>query len=212
MNEISGETEKIFYKAYFDEDYILEFEKWIYGSTELEKKLNSNSYFEFLSFKYEQNNAFFELKKLIESEITKGQIEKWRITKDLLNAKNRNEDYPKSIRNFFWMYCDGYKFLDCLAFPYGLHADQTFMYFETDKFDELPKTKKQEFIVNCYPNIINEIDKVLNWLENKEIILTGEINTNGKLEYINNRIDLENDNLNSDEVEVKKTKWWQFWK
>lgn len=213
MNEISGKIEQIFYKAYFEVDYLLDFEKWIYETTELEKKIKSNSYFEFLSFNYKQNDAFLEFKKLIESEINKGQIEKWRITKDLLNAKNRTKDYLESIRNIYWMYCyDSYDFLDCVAHPYGLHADQIFMDFQAESFDDLPENTKQEFITNCYPYITNEISKVLNWLKNKEIVLTGETDINGKLKYFDNRIDLENNNLKVEKEVIKKIKWWQFWK
>ncbi|WGH75946.1 hypothetical protein P8625_01915 [Tenacibaculum tangerinum] len=111
------------------------------------------------------------------------------------------------------MYCYyGYDFLDCVAHPYGLHADQIFMYFEAESFDDLPENTKQEFILNCYPNIIDEINRVLNWLKNEEIILTGKTDRNGKLKYIDNRIDLENSNLKAEKDMIKKIKWWQFWK
>ena len=212
MNEIPMNIQTEFYKVWSEKELLPNFEKWIYESTELKENLKPNSYYEFLSFNYKQDNSHSELKKLIESQISQSEIEKWKITNDLLNAKNKTNDYSKSIRNFYSLHCKGYDFMDNLAFDYGLTLECPYSYYKTETFEQLTETQKRTLINNCYPNIIGEIEKVLNWIQNEKIILIGKTNEFGKLEYIDNRTDLERNNYRELNKKVGKRKWWKFWK
>ncbi|WP_275316956.1 hypothetical protein [Tenacibaculum bernardetii] len=212
MNEISRNIQKEFYKVWSEKELLPNFEKWIYESTELKDNLNSNSYYEFLSFNYKKENSHSELKKLIENQISQSEVEKWKITKDLLNAKNRTKNYSKSIRNFYTLYCKGYDFMDNLAFNYSLALECPYSYYRIETFEKLSEKQKLTLIENCYPDIIGEIEKVLNWIENEKVVLIGKTNEFGKLEYIDNRTDLEKNNYKEINETVEKGKWWEFWK
>jgi len=212
MNEIPINIQEYFFKVWLEKELLAEFEKWVYDSTELKTVLSSDSYYELISFNYKKDNAHSELKKLIESQVTQSEVEKWKITKDLLNAKNRTENYSKSIRNFYSLYCTGYDFMDNLAFDYGLTLECPYSYYKAETFDELTETQKQTLINNCYPDIIVEIEKVLNWIKDEKIILIGKTNEFGKLEYIDNRTDLEKNNYKDKNKAVEKGNWWEFWK
>ena len=212
MNEIPTNIQEELFKTWLEKELLPNFEKWIYESTELKENLNPNFYYELLSFNYKQKNAHPELKKLIESQIIQSDVEKWKIAKDLLNAKNRTENYSKSIRNFYSLYCKGYDFMDNLAFDYGLTLECPYSYYRVETFDELTETQKQTLINKCYPDIIIEIEKVLNWIENGKIKLIGETNEFGKLEYVDNRTDLEKNNYKEKNKTVEKGNWWEFWK
>jgi hypothetical protein len=99
MNEIPINIQEYFFKVWLEKELLAEFEKWVYDSTELKTVLSSDSYYELISFNYKKDNAHSELKKLIESQVAQSEVEKWKITKDLLNAKNRTDNYSKSIEN-----------------------------------------------------------------------------------------------------------------
>ena len=134
MNKISRNIHEEFYKVWSEKELLSNFEKWVYESTELEDNLNPNSYYEFLSFNYKQDNSHSELKKLIENQISQSEVEKWNISKDLLNAKNRTGSYSKSIRNFYSLYCKGYDFMDELAFNYGLALECPLQLLQSGNF------------------------------------------------------------------------------
>lgn len=212
MNDISINIKEEFFKVWLEKELLPNFENWVYESMELKEKLNPNSYYELLSFNYKKENAHSELKKIIEKQISQSEVEKWKIKRDLLKAKSRIGNYSKSIRNFYTLYCKGYDFMENLAFDYGLSLECPYKYYRTETFEQLTKAQKQILINDCYPDIINEIDRVLNWIQSEKIILTGKTNEFGKLEYIDNRSELEKDNYKEKKKTLEKGKWWEFWK
>jgi hypothetical protein len=205
-----------FFKTLLGDIPIEEFENWVYNSSELETYLGSADYTDFISLDYKSQGAKYEIQNFISKYIDKSEFETWKVKILLLNALNRTEDYVLAIRLFYDLYFDGYKFMDNLGLGYGLTLDCPYSPYGLDSFEELTNEQKDNLVNSFYPAIIVEIQKVLNWIESRSIILTGNQDEYNHFEYIDNRS--ESDKLPTTykiaKVENKeyKTEWWKIWK
>jgi hypothetical protein len=112
------------------------------------------------------------LYKLLENLIDKGEYETWKLLKLLHKALKRDDDLPEILMTFYDLYCRGYYFLDNLGLSYGLSVEVPYPLAES--WDELT-------------DIEDEIVKVTEWIENRQIILTGLRGEYNHYEYIDKR-------------------------
>ena len=162
---------------------VLGFEKWVYESKELEETIDEDSHLDFISLNYNSSGAYYELKKLIENQIDKVEFSKWKLLTELNNVRERKGNYHLYIKNFYDLYCKGYGFMDKLAFGYGLTLVSPYDIYGVESYEELNKNQRENIVENFYPKIIIEIDKVLNLLNTKEIVLKETTDEFGLLEY-----------------------------
>ncbi|WP_152611395.1 hypothetical protein [Psychroserpens mesophilus] len=208
MNTISKDIKNRLFKTWLEKVPIAEFENWVYSSTELKDQMDSDSYYEFLSFNYKKTNAISDLKNLIELQLTQSELETWNLKRHLTNVKERNNNCTESIRKFYTLNCKGYDFMDSLAFNFSLKLEVPYISQNVVSFEELTEVQKEKIISDFYPEIQDEINKVMSWLENENIVLLGKSNEFGKLEYIDNRTESQKAKKN---YTIKKS-WWKFWK
>ncbi|MEM5567149.1 hypothetical protein WNY78_18675 [Psychroserpens sp. AS72] len=208
MNTISKDIKNRLFKTWLEKEPIAEFENWVYSSTELKDQMDSDSYYEFLSFNYKKTNAISDLKNLIELQLTQPELETWNLKRHLINVKERNKNCIESIRKFYSLNCKGYDFMDSLAFDFGLKLEVPYISQNVVSFEELTEVQKEKIISDFYPEIQDEINKVMSWLENENIVLLGKSNEFGKLKYIDNRTESQKAKKN---YTVEKS-WWEFWK
>lgn len=83
------------------------------------------------------------------------------------------------------MYCHGYGSLDNVALGYGIIFANDF--FEFNEWRNLPQKEKDKRIDAIFAGVKVEAEKVRSWLDDKKIILTGEVNEFGHYGYLNNR-------------------------
>jgi len=197
----------------FEKQSVLEFEQWVYVSKELEKVVDEDTYFDFISLNYKSNGAYYELKKLIEKQIDKAEFQKWKILSDLNNAKSRTGNYYLSIIKFYNLYCKGYNFMQNLAFGYGLPLDYPNTKNGDKSYDELSKSEREKIVDGFYPEIIEEIDKVLYWINSGKIILKENSEEFNYLEYDDLRTyeDIKTNTYLISKKKKDKKKWWKFW-
>lgn len=128
----------------------------------------------------------------------------------------RDEHAAKSIAAFYNLYSHGYYFLRNLGLVYGLMIEVPAKDFKGDCWDDLNPEEKETLIASFYPSIIEEIDKVNKWLENRSIVLTGKQNNIGMWEYIDRRQEDEKKATSyqvAEEMNLShKRRWWKFWK
>jgi len=127
--------------------------------------------------------------------------------------------------HFYDSYCNGYSFLDNLGLGYGLAIEVP---SQADSWNKLTSEQQENLLTSFYPNIENEIQKVIDWLNNNKVILTGTQDEYNHYEYIDNRTEEEklstaykvktvNTTTETDQIQ-KGTKdiagqksWWKFW-
>ncbi len=202
-----------FYNLLLEKQCVLDFEKWVYESKELEKIIDGNSHLDFISLNYKANGAYYELRKLIEKQIDKIDFLEWKLVTELNNVKLKKGNFHLSIINFYELYCKGYEFIENLAFGYGLPLDCPYNSYGVESYGELNQQQRESIVSGFYPEILFEIDKVLDWINNKEIILKESSGEFQQLNYVDLRKekDIKPATYTKDEGAELKKKWWKVW-
>jgi len=188
-------VELVFFKLVSHEIELLEFEKWVYSESKLEEILSSNDYLELISINYKTPSGLYEAEKVLSSYFSMGKYYEWNIRNILQKITEKPNDVHKYIEQCYDLYCDGFDFMDNLGMGYGLGL--TCPDYYNEKVDDY------------YPQILGEVEKVLEWLDNGKIVITGHSGEYQGIEYEDNRSVEEKEPTGYKVQESKK--WWQFW-
>ncbi len=199
---------------------IEEFESWIYQSEELHAILSNEDYLYIVSLNYSSNYIYYEIEKILDNYIDYGKFETIKITALLKRAIQKDEKIGEILRSFYSMYCDGYYFLDDLGLGYGLSCEVPSC---ANSWEELSDQQKINIINSFYPQLEHDLQRALNWIESKKVILTGTKDDLNRWQYIDKRTGDEKkstvwiDEKNSQGFRVRnrrtytKKPWWNFW-
>lgn len=168
-----------------------EFEKWIYENKDLESIIPSDKYFELIELNYKKSGAKYELFKILESVISLGEYQKWKLMTLLDKALLRDKSFPQLMEEFYDLYCDGYYFLYDLGLGYGLLFTVPPSQYKVNSWDELTSDQKSEFIDDLFPKIETEILKVKDWITKGKIVLTGTMDELNHFDFEDFRTDEE---------------------
>lgn len=167
-----------------------DFEAWLYADDELECILGQENYLELISFDFKQKSANTRIKPLLEKHIDYSKYE----TQWILNLIEANRVNSKPCQNnlktTYQLYCSGYAFMDNLGLGYGLRLASAYEY-GVDIWEDIEESKRNEIVQGFYPQLREEAEKVIHWLESGKVKLTGEEDERGRLEYVDNRTDDE---------------------
>ncbi|GDY27759.1 hypothetical protein AHAT_36490 [Agarivorans sp. Toyoura001] len=188
-------VELVFFKLVSHEIELSEFEKWVYSESKLEETLNSDDYLELISINYKIPSGLYEAEKVLSNYFSMGKYYEWNIRNILQKITDKPTDVQKYIEQCYDLYCDGFDFMDNLGLGYGLGITCPDQYNE--KVDDY------------YPQILGEVEKVLEWLDNGKIVITGHSGEYQGIEYEDNRSVEEKEPTGYKVQESKK--WWQFW-
>lgn len=230
MTDLPPDIKDKFFKIISGDISIDDFEQWVYKSKELEDTLTPDDYLELISLNYKKNGAKYELYNVLKKHIDISEYETQKFRGLLLRAKKKDEKLPKLLMEFYDLYCRGYGFLDDLGVGYGLSVEcPPTNNYAANTWDELSPKKQQELLDSFSPGLDETIDRVLGWIENKRIILTGEQDDIGNYDYIDNRteeekksrlwVTVQDDKTTGETVSKNKLwdnkggkKWWEIWK
>jgi hypothetical protein len=178
----------------------------------LEQEVSSDAYLDLVSFSYKQNGAKYELFKLLSTQVNLGEYETYKLTLLLNEAKLRNEKLPGILEKFYDLYCHGYGFLHNLGMGLGLSMVYLPDNYSNKHWRELAKNELIELVASISIALEEELQRVLNWLRDGKIILTGELDELGYYEYIDSRSELEKNIQSIHPIFIQKPKsWWHFW-
>ncbi|WP_107037522.1 hypothetical protein [Brumimicrobium mesophilum] len=214
MKNLPDDIKSKFYEILLRKQDLKEFEEWVYASKELEILLVEEAYIDFISLNYHKSGAYHELKKLIGNQIDMEDFLNWKLKTSLENVKYKNGDFHQSILDFYDLYCKGLGFMYTLGIEYGLTLDCPYTIYGVESFEELTMSQRETIIGRFYPNIISEIDKVLRWLNNGEIVLKISESEFGYLEFDDFRPKEEITEINQNKTIENKSpnnKWWKIW-
>ena len=169
-----------------------DFEQWLYADKELAKQLNPDDYLELVSFDYKKNGAKYELWDLLTKHIDREESEAYKMLGLLHEAKRKNERLPRILMEFYDLYCKGYDFLKDLGMGIGFAVvSPRGDYSAADTWEELTTQQQNELLDSFSPELEKCIEQVINWLEIKKIVLTGELNHIGHYIYKDYRTEKE---------------------
>ncbi len=188
-------VELVFFKLVSHEIELLEFEKWVYSESKLEEILSPDDYLELISINYKTPSGLYEAEKVLSNYFSMGKYYEWNIRNILQKITDKPNDVHKYIEQCYDLYCDGFNFMDNLGMGYGLGL--TCPDYYNEKVDDY------------YPQILGEVEKVLEWLDNGKIVITGHSGEYQGIEYEDNRSVEEKEPTGYKVQESKK--WWQFW-
>jgi len=199
-----------FFKTIKGNISIDDFEKWIYTNKEIESILSNDDYLDFVSLNYKKNGAKYELYYLIKKQIDLGEFETFKMLGLLEETKKKDENLPCYLMEFYDLYCRGYSFLQDIGLGYGLSVEVPIGKYKANTWDELDKLQQKELLESFSPNLEIEIQRLINWLTSKKIILTGEQDELGHYDYEDFRAEEEKKSLIWGPVKTRK-KWWKLW-
>ncbi|HTD39773.1 MAG TPA: hypothetical protein VK671_04075 [Mucilaginibacter sp.] len=183
MTQLPDDIKTYFFKTIKGNISIEDFEKWIYTDKEIESILNADDYLDLISLDYKKSGAKYELYNLLKKQVDIGEFETFKMLGLLEETKKKDEKLPYYLMEFYDLYCRGYYFLQDLGLGYGLSVELPFEKFKADTWDELNKDQKKELLESFSPELDIQIQRVINWLISKKIILTGEQDEYGHYSY-----------------------------
>ena len=145
------------------------FEQWLYSNTEIESLVSESDYLDLISINYRAQSSVHDAAKLLEKYFSISKYHEWYLRMIMEKIIKRDEQAERYIIECYNLYCDGYKFLDNIGIGYGLGLNCP-----------------DEYNVNIddfYPDIRHEAEKVLSWLEERKIVITGHSGQYQGIEY-----------------------------
>ncbi len=189
---------------------INEFEQWVYSEKSLEDLLNSEEYLSLISLSYKQPSSLYEAEKILKRYIDVGKYYDWYLRRVLQKIIEHQNDVHKYIEQCYDMYCDGYSFLDNLGLGYGLAITVPPFNYNAGTWDKLELSEQKKLVEGFYPDVVNEVEKVIRWLDTKKIILTGHDGTYQGIQYSDSR-EPEEKEPTGYKVTTPTKKWWKMW-
>jgi hypothetical protein len=224
MRKLPIDIKERFFKTIKGDISLDDFERWVYDSKNLETILDSDDYLDIISLDYKKSGAKYELYNILKRLIDIGEFETYKILELLNQAKQKDERLPFILMEFYNLYCKGYSFLQDLGLGYGLMVEVPPSKYSKDNWDELKEDEKQDLINSFYPEINEVIQRVIDWLTNKRIVLTGEQDEIGHYNYQDFRTEEDKKlilwtpvtdglklNAKPQWTEREKKPWWKIW-
>ena len=230
MTTLPQDIKERFYKTIKGDISLFDFEKWLYADRELEKHLNSDDYLDLIALSFKKSGAKYELWKLLKKHIDPGEFETYKMLGLLNEAKQKNKRLPYILMEFYDLYCKGYNFLQDLGLGIGLAVEVPGVNNTTaETWDELTTKQQKKLLDSFSPDLEECIEQVIDWLETKKIILTGEQDEIGHYGYEDFRtedekksklwVTVSEDNKTGFSASKNKLwdrqpdkKWWKIWK
>jgi hypothetical protein len=229
MTNLPPDIKEIFFKTIIGDIHIKEFEKWAYESEKLSHIMNNDDYLELISFNFNKSGADYELYHILKKHIDISEFETYRFRELLLAAKKKDERLPDLLLEFWFLYTDGYDFLEDLGFGYGMYIENPPIRNGSKTWYQLSAKKQKKILDSFSPGLEESIETVLDWINEKKIVLTGQQDDHGNYIFIDYRSEEERisklmmkvDNKiekNNSTTTLKQknnnlsNKWWQFWK
>lgn len=164
-----------FFRFLNGEESINDFEQWVYGTDSLERLLGNEDYLYLISLDFSKRDSKYEIEEILRRYINLGEYETWKL-KNLLVSFIKKEEHPLQILcEFYKLYCHGHYFLESLGLEYGLSAKVPPGHeHSSGSWKELSDEEQSELIDSLVPGAMREAQKVLSWLEEDKIVITGE--------------------------------------
>lgn len=200
MTELPQSVKERFFQLLQGTIGIEAFEAWVYESQVLEDVLSEEDYYELIAFHYQKPFALRELHPILEKHLIPGEFETWRLRRLLAQISREHEELIHILTSLYDLYCEGYRFLEKLALDYGLvlkYPPLKSRQYHAGHWSELEPTEREELLDEFFPHIEAEVERVLKWLDEGKIVITGHDERYGTLQFKDRRTDEEKERARS---------------
>lgn len=163
------------------------FEQWVYATPDLEKALTRDSYLTLLCLDYRSPHAMHIIEQVLRLHVNAGRIETRRLHRYLTAVVQRGDQHVRALRWFYNRYCHGYRFLGKLGIDYGLHASNLDPKWRSHSSNDVRQERLRQFLDRNYPDIVEEAERVQQWMLEGMIVLTDEQNEMDACKWIDHR-------------------------
>lgn len=161
-----------FYETLNGERTPLEFEAWLYAQQGLEWLISDENYLNLLCIGYHLPAAKYELSAALSAIIAAADFYRWKLERMLRECLQRDIRMALHLRELYDLYCRGYHFLERLGLHYGLDIQVPDPY-EPRQWEELTDREQQRTLEGFFPELEQDLQEVLRWLQRETIVLTG---------------------------------------
>lgn len=151
-----------------------ELEQWIYATPQIEDYWGEPAYLEFISFRFQQPAANYELSKLIYKYIPPGKYHGWQIKRLLKALLDNTQDPVDVFKKLYDFYCAGYWFLNNIGIQYVIGIDEIPTLKAQDLWDANEFARLRKLLNNHLESLKNEVEMVFQALETGEIEIINE--------------------------------------
>ena len=173
-----------FYQIIRNELSVLDFEKWLYDTPEIEEYLGNDFYMDLLNINYKSKYALNELENLIYVKIPFGEFEKIRLEALLEGIVNKKCDLADTLSEMYDDYCDGYTFLRYLGLSFILNGiDEVPILKDKLNWNEQAFYDKRQVLDKISEDMENEARRILAFIKSNEIVITNRYEYEDKRKY-----------------------------
>ncbi len=163
------EQEDTVFLYFIGEKTSREFENYVYSATELEQFVGANDYLKLISIDFEANSAKYEVEKILNNHLDPNRFIELTLRSILNRIVDRSKCTAGDILETYYLYCDGYEFLNGLGLKFGLAVaapEQSSSY----EWDGLSEQKQHIILDNFYPEVQTYAQRVLTCFDEKSIV------------------------------------------
>ena len=151
-----------------------------------------------------------DVKQAVRSKLTHfinaKEFEEYRIRQVLITLRDKTAGFIEALYKSYDLYADGYFFMETVGVQHGLTFSNT--YFDYYEWKKLPESDKKASISKIYPSVKIEAERVLIWLDNGTIKLTGIKDREGLYTFHDSRSDFDRlQSFGDFKVNSKKPRW-----
>jgi hypothetical protein len=189
MNTLPDEIKEALYRFLDGRTPLAEFERWVYATPALEDLFDRDSYIDLLAADFRDQSSVAQVESQLEARIDHGDYVTWQVRSELAVILRRDEaDLPNALDRIYYWYCDGLYFLDNLALGFALGVRVPLSTYPADGWEDLSATDQATILASLYPAIAGEAARVLRWLDEGTIVITGgQLTYDCRLEFLDYR-------------------------
>jgi hypothetical protein len=193
MTTLPDDIKHALYRFLDGRTSLAEFERWVYATPELEHALDRDSYIDLLAADFSDRRRVAQIESQLEARIDRGEYVTWQMRTELAVILRRDEaELPNTLDRIYFWYSDGYRFLDNLALGFALAARVpgrvSPAYDWTAEWEDVSAVDQAAILASFYPAIAGEAARVLRWLDEGTVVITGNyLKYDCRLEYLDSR-------------------------
>lgn len=230
MKSLPSHVEERFFRTMKGDITVHDFEQWLYSEKEIEHILNCDDYFQLISLNYKTAGAKYDLWKVLSRHVDLAKYETFKLLVLLEEARLRTPQLPCLLESFYDLYCCGYSFLEDLGLRYGLVVSSPMIVGGThDDWEKLSIAEQQRILAEFYPGLDRVLERMIAWLREGTIVLTGDTDEIGHYGFVDNRTIEQRRSAFPDgsskgsgnarpikseyfSKEPSPRNWWRFWR
>ena len=182
-----NKIEEIYYKLIHSKESVRGIEDIVYSDKNIVEIMSDEDYLELISLDYRSKYILHEFSMVTEKYIDFKKLENTRVIEILKSAQKLDDDLGAWLIELYELYCQGYYFLQDLAFGFGLPCSSSTKFGRYKEWNDLTQSEKNDVTSAFIPKVIVFLEEAIEWLDEGKIVLSGEKGSGNNWIYIDKR-------------------------